>query len=156
MRTFGPDSAIKQELPVFSFALPEFSGNVTPKMTEAEVDDELAKLEDQYRKDRETFLRLKEYYRRVSSAGNHSETAEQKTMLIKDRIANHILEIEGNFTIGDVKTHIERSAPGFAKRLRDDALSAALARMKRERKIEVVVPKKGNSAAVYARTREPA
>jgi hypothetical protein len=148
------DVSKKQELPVFSFALPEFSGNVTLDMTEAEVDDALAALEDQFRKDREAFLRIKEVLRRNSPTGKHSESSEEKAMLIKDRIAKYILEIDSNFTISDVKSRIERRAPEFANRLRDDALSAALARLKNERKIEVVVPKKGNSAAVYTTTKK--
>jgi|ERR1035441_9775212 hypothetical protein len=123
-------------------------------MTILEIKEMRRKLDQQYKSDRETLDRMLELVSRSgtssSAAGNGEE--ENSGLPMGEKIADYVQQIPGNFTMKDARKFIEDKAPDFAKRINNrQAISTALWKLHKAGKIKVIIPKKGQSSAIYSK-----
>ena len=123
-------------------------------MTESEVRAMRHKLDEQYKKDRETLDRMLDLVSR-SNGGveGRKESANDvdRGMTINERVARHVLRMPGNFTMQDAWAYIKENDPDFGNALNRQSMSTALWKMKGKGDIKIIIPKKGKSAAIYSK-----
>jgi CHASE1-domain containing sensor protein len=121
-------------------------------LTESQIKDMRRKLDEQYKRDRETLDRMLDLMLRSNGGSTASSQQESvEAMTSSERISDLVLKIEGNFTMQDALKFIKESAPDFASDLTQQALSQGLFKMKKAGTIKIIIPKKGSSAAIYSK-----
>ena len=122
-------------------------------MNETELRDMRRKLDDQYKKDRETLDRMLYFIVRARGGADSPSRNEsaQKGLTINERIAAYIFQIDENFTMQDAWKFIKEKDPEFGSSLNRQAMSTALWKMTKSRDIKIIIPKKGKSAAIYSK-----
>ena len=123
-------------------------------MTETEVREMRRNLDEQYKKDRETLDRMLDLILRSNGSNKRgSESSESvRSMTINERIANHIFQMDGNFTMQDAWKFIKEKDPEFGATLNRQAMSTAIWKLNKSKDIKIIIPKKGKSAAIYSKT----
>lgn len=123
-------------------------------MNEAEVREMRRKLDEQYKRDRDTLDRMLDLITRAKGAKNSQlkEVEAPESLTIQDRIAGFILQMDTNFTMQDVWKFIKEKDADFGNELTRQALSTGLWNMKKDGTIKIIIPKKGSSAAIYSKT----
>ncbi|MBI3876601.1 MAG: hypothetical protein HY300_11745 [Verrucomicrobia bacterium] len=120
--------------------------------TEKELRDMRRKLDDQYKKDRETLDRMLDFIVRANGSSEIKPAEDSKsTLSINERIANYVLQIEGNFTMQDAWSFIKQKDPEFGAALTRMSMSTGIWKMHKAGKIKIIIPKKGRSAAIYSK-----
>ncbi|MGC3960472.1 MAG: hypothetical protein QM813_21845 [Verrucomicrobiota bacterium] len=121
-------------------------------MTESEIKEMRRKLDEQYKKDRETLDRMLDFMHRSKSPISPPPSNDDVAPLtINERIANYIFEMDGNFTMQDAWRFIKERDPEFANNLNRQTMSTGLWRMNKDGKIKIIIPKRGKSAAIYSK-----
>ena len=123
-------------------------------MTESELREMRRKLDDQYKRDRETIDRMLDLVIRSKGAGNPSSPPAEieKGLTINERIAKHVYEMEGNFTMQDAWKFIKDQDPEFGVSINRQTMSTAIWKLNKSGEIKVIIPKKGKSAAIYSQS----
>lgn len=121
-------------------------------MTESEVREMRHKLDDQYKKDRDTLDRMLDLISR-SNGSVEAPTLDDslRSLTINDRIARHVFMMQGNFTMQDAFSFIKEHDSEFASTLNRQSMSTALWKMKGKGDIKIIIPKRGKSAAIYSK-----
>lgn len=111
------------------------------------------KLDDQYKKDRETLDRMLDFIVRSKGAPSSRDGAqsEEKELTINERVASYVMEMESNFTMQDAWKFIKEKSPEFGTSLTRQSMSTALWKMKKAGAIKIIIPKKGQSSAIYSK-----
>lgn len=122
-------------------------------MNESEVREMRRKLDDQYKKDRETLDRMLDLILRSNGSGVRNSASEEnsKALTINERIASHIFQMDGNFTMQDAWKFIKDKDPEFSATLNRQSMSTAIWKMNKAGDIKIIIPKKGKSAAIYSK-----
>lgn len=122
-------------------------------MNESEVREMRRKLDDQYKKDRETLDRMLDLILRSHGGSSRVSSSDEnaKSATINERIASCILQMESNFTMQDAWKFVKEKDPEFAATLNRQAMSTALWKMNKAGDIKIIIPKKGKSAAIYSK-----
>ena len=122
-------------------------------MNESEVREMRRKLDEQYKKDRETLDRMLDLILRSTGGDARSSASDgnAKALTINERVANYIFQMDGNFTMQDAWKFIKDKDPDFAATLNRQSMSTAMWRMNKAGDIKIIIPKKGKSAAIYSK-----
>lgn len=122
-------------------------------MNEGEVREMRRKLDEQYKRDRDTLDRMLDLITRSKSgSGVHVAQGDAvEPLTVPDRVAALILQLDTNFTMQDAWKFIKEKDSEFGAELSRQALSTALWKMKKDGSIKIIIPKKGSSAAIYSK-----
>lgn len=122
-------------------------------VTESELRDMRRKLDEQYKKDRETLDRMLDFTLRSKGASDVGPATKDNpsALTINQRIADHVIQIEGNFTMQDAWRFIKEKDPEFGKTLTRMSMSTGIWKMHKAGAIKIIIPKKGRSAAIYSK-----
>ena len=122
-------------------------------MTEDTIREMRRKLDEQYKKDRETIDRMEEFLIRNKKASLSAQVPSipEPALTIVDRIFQFIEKMDGNFTMKQLMKFIADEDANFSKDLSYQSIPTALWKLTKSEKIKILIPRKGKSGAVYCR-----